>query len=202
MTRHQAAHSPPSQAFLATANRPRAFHVAFIREFAARGRSHCTGLQRPARSGDPCGRSGRRRCARIAGGALRSPGQSADPRVAAFQSRLARSPRPLGIECPQCAGQRPHGERGGGQQPAICRRWRPATFRRPPRAVTADLACACAPAHQCAWSLRPTRYGAGDWPPGDIRPAARRVGANALVPSHRHRACASRLAPSTRISRD
>jgi len=32
--------------------------------------------------------------------------------------------------------------------------------------------------------------------------AARRVGANALVPSHRHRSFASRFAPSTRISRD
>src|SRR5690606_34236110 len=33
---------------------------------------------------------------------------SFDPLVAAVQSRLARSPRPMGVECPQCAGQRPH----------------------------------------------------------------------------------------------
>ena len=63
-------------------------------------------------------------------------------------------------------------------------------------------ACASAPAYPCASGLRPTRYGVRVWPPGDISPAARRVGANALVPSHRHRSCASRLAPSTRISRD
>ena len=90
----------------------------------------------------------------------------------------------------------------GRRSVASCCRWRPATCGRPPSAVTADRACTCAPAYKCASGLRPTRYGAGDWPPGDIRPAARRVEANALVPSHRHRSCASRLAPSTRISRD
>lgn len=31
---------------------------------------------------------------------------------------------------------------------------------------------------------------------------SRRVGANALVPSHRHKSCASRFVPSTRISCD
>jgi hypothetical protein len=55
---------------------------------------------------------------------------------------------------------------------------------------------------QMRFGLRPTGYGVRDWPPGDIRPAARRVEANALVPSHRHRSSASRFAPSTRISRD
>jgi hypothetical protein len=37
---------------------------------------------------------------------------SFDPPVAlaTVQSRLAPSPRPLGIECPQCVGQQPHGQ--------------------------------------------------------------------------------------------
>ncbi len=31
------------------------------------------------------------------------------PTLATFHSRVVRSPRPLGIECPQCVGQPPHG---------------------------------------------------------------------------------------------
>ncbi len=44
-----------------------------------------------------------------------------DPLGAAVQSRLARSPRPLGIECPQCVGQRPHGRAGWRSAPGTSR---------------------------------------------------------------------------------
>ena len=77
---------------------------------------------------------------------------SVDPLVVAVQSRLARSPRPLGIECPQCVGQRPHGRA----------RWRAAPDHKPTLGLLSDSrpsfhqaeVCGLSAGHACCAVVR------------------------------------------------
>ena len=63
---------------------------------------------------------------------------SFDPSVATVQARLARTSRSLGIECPQCAGQRPHGRA----------RWRAAPGDKRSVASRSQILCRRAPEGQ------------------------------------------------------
>lgn len=81
---------------------------------------------------------------------------SFDPSVATVQARLARTSRSLDIECPQCAGQRPHGRA----------RWRAAPGDNRSVASRSQILCRRAPRRtgfrRQAWiSRRPDSANAG-----------------------------------------